>query len=240
MSVYISALVIIVITRIPLLHKYVKILNTFIHEFGHALFSMITFGGVHRIKLNSDTSGYAITTSKWWIGRVITAFAGYPFSTLFSSFMLYLLYKHQAIAVLWTITIILVLSIILWLRDLLSLAWSLPITIIFILALRYSLNVDWLMYILMVIILIDSISSTFTVAKLSIRDHTNAGDASSLSKLTFIPSQVWGLIFIVCSLSITIYTFLAIIGFMPDFYGQFIDFLLRIYALVHNLLKDTI
>lgn len=108
-----------------------------------------------------------------------------------------------------------VVSIILWLRDLLSLAWSLPIIIIFILALRYSLNVDWLMYILMVIILIDSISSTFTVAKLSIRDHTNAGDASSLSKLTFIPSQIWGLIFIVCSLSITIYTFLVIIGFMP-------------------------
>jgi hypothetical protein len=240
MSLFISAIIIIAITRIPIIHKYVKLLTTFIHESGHGIFALVTLGGINRIKLNSDTSGYAITTSKWWVGRLVTAFAGYPFSTFFPSLMLYLLYKQQAAAVLWTLSIMLAVAILLWLRDLLSLAWALPITTIFILALRYSWNLDWLLFILMVIILVDSISSTFTIAKLSLRDHKNAGDATAMSELTFIPAQVWGIIFIGTSFTIAIYTLSALLGWVPDYYAVTIDFLTDSYKVIHQHLDNTL
>lgn len=220
----VSALVIAIITQIPFIHRYAKLLNTFIHEVvGHALFSILSFGGVRKVKLNADTSGYAIVSSTWWGGRIITTFAGYPAASLFPSFMIYLLHKGYTKPVIWILTVLLCLAVLLWLRDILSLAWGIPLICGFILAIKYNINLEWPLFILMTIILIDSVTSSIVVAKLSFLNPRAAGDATDLNDLTLIPAQVWGVIFLLISVVATGYTFLVLAGLAPDYYAGVVD-----------------
>ncbi|MEV5027894.1 M50 family metallopeptidase [Paenibacillus sp. LPE1-1-1.1] len=232
MDLLISAVVIAVITQIPVVHKYAKLLNTFVHEIGHALFSILSFGGVRRIKLNADTSGYAEVMSTWWGGRVITAFSGYPFASIFPSFMLYLLFRGYGRIVLWILTVMLCLSVLLWLRDILSLIWSAPLIAGFILAIKYDVSLDWPLYILMTVILVDSMSSSIIIAHLSFSDYRNAGDATDLFELTLIPPQVWGILFFLISTTIIAYTPLIMVGVVPDYYSIVIESVNDLYEFV--------
>ncbi|QYR19222.1 M50 family metallopeptidase [Paenibacillus sp. sptzw28] len=234
MQLVISAVVVAIITQIPILHRYTKLLNTFIHEVGHALFSIISFGGVRKIKLNADTSGYAEVVSTWWGGRVITTFAGYPFASLFPSFMLYLLYRGYGEVVLWILTVMICLCALLWLRDLLSLAWAVPLIAGFILAMKFDVNLEWLLYILMTIILVDSVSSSIIIARLSFCNYRSAGDATHLFELTMIPPQFWGAVFVLISIATVGYTALVIAGLVPDYYSNVVGVVATVYRFIAN------
>ena len=46
-------------------YRYLAILITLLHEFGHAFMAKVTFGKVYKIHLNPDTSGVTETTGGW-------------------------------------------------------------------------------------------------------------------------------------------------------------------------------
>jgi hypothetical protein len=196
-------------------------------------------GGVRKIKLNADTSGYAEITSSWWGGRVTTAFGGYPFASVFPSFMIYLLEQGFGEVVLWTLTMMLCLSAIFWLRDLMSLAWASPLIAGFIMAIKYHINLDWALFILMTIILLDSLSSSLTVARLSLRNYRSAGDATDLFDMTLIPPQIWGIIFVLISFLTFGYTVLLLVDLVPDYYSNVITTASEVFYFIEKFLRGT-
>jgi hypothetical protein len=180
--IYVLIIVSIVITQIPILNKYLSLINTIFHEWGHAFMALLTGGQVYRIKLNMDTNGFAQTGSKWWIGRFLTVISGYPFSALFPCFMIYLILKEEYVIVYWTLATMLAITIVLWLRDLFSLVWAGSVLLLLTVLIKYDMDVKWLIFLIMNIALINSIKSAWVVFVLSIKDYRNAGDATALSQ----------------------------------------------------------
>lgn len=55
-------IVAILVTKLPIISKYFAIINTLIHETGHQLASILTFGKAHQIQLFANTEGLAISS----------------------------------------------------------------------------------------------------------------------------------------------------------------------------------
>lgn len=64
----------------------INLIVTFLHEFGHAFFAIITGGSVHSIEINADGSGLAMTGGGI---RGIVLMGGYIGSALFGNILLY-------------------------------------------------------------------------------------------------------------------------------------------------------
>lgn len=72
-----------VLVNIPIFGNYIKIINTVIHESGHAL--MALFGGkVQHISLFLNTEGVTYTSHSGWFGGFLTGVSGYVFSSFFA------------------------------------------------------------------------------------------------------------------------------------------------------------
>jgi hypothetical protein len=70
-------------------YRYLAILITLLHEFGHAFMAKVTFGKVYKIHLNSDTSGVTETTGGW--RSLFILLSGYPSPLLFSGLFVWFL-----------------------------------------------------------------------------------------------------------------------------------------------------
>jgi len=69
----------------------INILVTFLHEFWHAFFALITGWSVKWIEINSDWSWFAITA--WWIRDIVVA-GWYIWSAIFWNILLYVWFKN--------------------------------------------------------------------------------------------------------------------------------------------------
>lgn len=187
-----------ILLKIPVIGKYVAVVNTLIHEVGHALVSKLTFGSVDKIELFSNTEGTAWSSSRFWIGRVLTSLAGYPAASATGFLFLYLIYNQKYIYVLIILLVVLIFSFIFWIRNLYGLFWVITFSAFIVALIMYNntiLTENVLLFITS-IIFVESITSAFTILKLSITQPTNAGDATNLWKsIIFIPSPVWGVLF---------------------------------------------
>lgn len=72
-----------------LVYRFLAILITLLHEFGHAFIAKITFGKVYKIHLNRDTSGVTQTTGGW--RSLFVLLSGYPAPILFSGLFVWFL-----------------------------------------------------------------------------------------------------------------------------------------------------
>jgi len=70
----------------------VRLFVTFIHEIGHALAALVTFGGVNRVELDPSGSGVTFTRGGWGI---LISTAGYVTTTLYGSGLLLFLRKAR-------------------------------------------------------------------------------------------------------------------------------------------------
>ena len=70
----------------------IRLFVTFIHEIGHALAALVTFGGVNRVALAWNGSGVTFTKGGW--GLLISS-AGYLTTTLYGSALLLMLRKQR-------------------------------------------------------------------------------------------------------------------------------------------------
>lgn len=192
-----------ILLKMPVIGKYIAVINTLIHEVGHALVAMFTFGKVEKIELFANTSGTAWSSSRFWIGRVLTSLAGYPFASATSYLFLYLIINQKYIYVLGILLIMLVFSFILWVRNLYGFFWIITFLVFMNGLIIYdnaTLTYNILLFIT-TIIFMESISSAFDIFKLSFTQPTKAGDATSLWKsIIFAPSPIWGTFFFVQSL----------------------------------------
>ena len=183
--------------RIPVIGKWFNLINTAIHELGHALMALILEGSVKKIELFNDASGTTTTSTKTKFGSFLVAIIGYPFSSFMSLFIFYLLTVGYERGVLAGISILFLFMLLLWVRNIYGALW-----IIFFCTINgyiiytnnaYYIHIASLLY--AVFIAIDAVFSTLIVLFLSVKQKDKAGDATLLKKITGIPAFIWGLVF---------------------------------------------
>lgn len=199
--IYIFAAVALLLPRVPVVGKFFNIINTAIHEFGHALVALILQGKVHKIELMRDTSGSTVTQCKTLFGNILVSIAGYPFAAATGFFCCFLISVGYQKGIVIGLSLLFIVMLALWVRNWYGFIW---------IVLFCALN-GWLIYtdnshyielaalFYSVVIVIESVSSSFILLILSFKDSSAAGDATNLAKFTHIPAFIWALLFLAFS-----------------------------------------
>lgn len=183
--------------RVPYVGIAMRVVNTMLHEFSHALIAFLFSGKIQSVKLFSNTEGEITISGNNRIIQFLTALAGYPLSAMSGMGILYLLINDYQDIALWLLIGIASVLLLLFVRNTYGVIWL----IVFI---GINLNVLILeIYPLMsllgliysFIILTEAVHSVISLLVLSIRNPKMAGDATVLTKLTFLPSLFWALCF---------------------------------------------
>ena len=172
-------------------------INTAIHEFGHAIMALIVEGNVKKIELFQNASGVTTTTTKTKFGGFLVTFIGYPFSSFVSYIIFYLISAGYEKGIVIGISIVFLFMLLLWIRNIYGALWILAFCSIngYLIYLNNQQFVEIAALLYATMIAVDALISAFTVLFLSIRQKDAAGDASSLKKITGIPAVIWGLLF---------------------------------------------
>lgn len=194
---YVYLLLAYLVTLVPVVGKYFSVLNTLFHEVGHGIFALLFRGNIRSISLFANTEGEIVTSSPFWLGRVVTSLAGYPFSSFTAFLCFYFIDKNLVEYVLYGFITITTFSLLLWIRNLYGLIWSIS----FIALCGYliwngnrSIQTHFTFF-LSAIILTQSVATAFAILKLSLVHPKQAGDATNLANETYIPAFIWGMVF---------------------------------------------
>lgn len=187
----------IILTNIPILGNYIRIINTLIHESGHAIIAILG-GKVHTISLFMNTEGVTYTSHSNWFGSFFTGIAGYVFSSIIAFLSFWLISRKQYKPLIFILLLFIGLNLLLWVRNFYGLFWLISFGAFFIWLLfkgTASIVQNFLL-IIASILLVESVTSSFTILLLSFMQPDSAGDATGLAKSTiFIPTQIWGIFF---------------------------------------------
>lgn len=174
----------------PLISVPFNWLESYFHELSHGLAALITGGRVVQIQLFPNGAG--LCTTQGGI-RFVISLMGYLGATLFGYFICRLAQGFQAQAR-WIYPVfiaLMTLSLILWVRDVLT-AFIIGVLIaLFVVKWRFvkshSLGL-WLKF-TGIIVLLNSVYSP-----LYLIDGRHLGDGASLASMTFIPEIIWALL----------------------------------------------
>lgn len=114
---FISSLLYLIVINLPvigLIAQPINILCTFLHEFGHAFFAIITGGSVQSMAVNMDGSGVTYTMGG---NAAILTMGGYVGSALFGNIMLRLADTHTAQPVLKVLSGVMFITSIIWFNN---------------------------------------------------------------------------------------------------------------------------
>ncbi|MEI7595322.1 MAG: M50 family metallopeptidase [Bacteroidota bacterium] len=187
-----------ILSRVPIIGKFIKCVNTLIHESGHAFTALITSGSVLEVELLSDTSGSATIVSKSWIAKVLVSISGYVFSSAVSFGMLYLLKHNYFNHILYFLIGLAVFNLIFWVRNLYGIIWILIFGALCggVLYLKNeNLTLVWLI-VVCTIVFSDALFSTIELLFISIMQPKKSSDAVNLAKSTWLPAFIWALLFV--------------------------------------------
>ena len=194
--------------------------TTFIHEGSHAIASLIMGEQVHRIVINPDTSGYMQhTVSGGMFAQGFIGSAGYIGAALFGGALIVLSsFEKISKIVLGLLGLIFLSAIILYIRDLFTLAvcgfLSASLLLIAWKGGRY-LNFFAINF-LAVQCSLNSFGDVITLLQLSMgapKSQYSAGlsDAEALSKVLFLPAMFWSVLWIVIAV-VSLYKAVKISG----------------------------
>lgn len=185
-----------VLTRLIPFSSLFRNLDTMIHEFGHAIITLITSGQVSRIELNADHSGVTYTTiSSTWSGLPI-GLAGYMGSSIFVIVLFYLYHKRRQREGILLTGIIALIMLVLYVHDGFGLYWLIGFIIVsglMIIAPEWLRNGYY--FVILFLTLEESVLSSVSILWLSITTPSAAGDATGLASQFGIPAVIWGVIF---------------------------------------------
>ncbi|MBO0962857.1 M50 family metallopeptidase [Neobacillus sp. MM2021_6] len=182
--------------HVPILGNYVKVVNTLIHESGHALIALLG-GKVETISLFMNSEGATVSSQSTWIGSFFTSLAGYTFAS-FMAFLSFLLIGRKKGTLLIDILLAFIfLNLIFWVRNPYGVFWLCSFAAAFLfLLIKGSQKVrDNLLLLIASILLVDSVQSAYEILLISVGQPQAAGDASNLAQLTILPAFIWGLFF---------------------------------------------
>ena len=201
-KVFLLTAVAVCILQLPYIGLFFQAANTLVHESGHALATWLANGRVQHIHLFSNTEGVTLAaiSSQW--GQIVTGLSGYTFASLFACLLAWIWYKQRTNVALVLLLTLSVINLFFWMRNVYGIVWVLGF-MIFLLSLLLTKNTAWkngASFVLLVMMVIDSIRSSFTVALISLWSPERAGDAALLEQMTFAPAAIWGILFFVQAL----------------------------------------
>ncbi|PFO04773.1 hypothetical protein COJ85_10955 [Bacillus sp. AFS076308] len=198
-----------ILIHVPIIGNYVKIINTLIHETGHAIIAL--FGGkVETISLFMNSEGATISDQSTWMGSFFTSLAGYTLASFMAFLSFLLLRRKKEILLIDILLAFIFLNLIFWVRNPYGIFWLFSFAFAFLfLLIKGSQGVrDHLLLLIAAILLVDSVQSTFEILFLSVLQPQAAGDAANLAQLTgFLPAAFWGLFFFLQALWFCFYGF---------------------------------
>ena len=187
-----------VLPKIPYVGKFFNVINTGIHELGHALMALILQGQVLKIELFGDTSGAAVTKSANRFSAMLVSLSGYLFASAVAYLAFYLIHIGYVQHFIIGLSLVFLLMLILWVRNWFGVVWVVLFVALNSFLIYYGnelyINIAALFY--GVMILIESVWSTLVVLFLSIVNPDAAGDAANLKKQTHVPAFIWALLFV--------------------------------------------
>lgn len=173
--------------NIPILSIPFNWLESYFHEISHGLAAIATGGKIVSIQLFADGAG--LCTSKGGI-RFVTSFMGYAGAALWGALIYRLASAHLNIAkgVSLLIIALLVLTAVLWARDILTLFILGILILLFSLKLKLADNqyVQLFLQLFGLIVLLNALMSP-----LYLLDGRALGDGATLASITLIPEIIW-------------------------------------------------
>lgn len=195
-QLYFLLIAAIVIRQIPIVSIPLNWLETYFHEISHGIAALLTGGKIISIQLFPNGSG--LCTSQGGFGFLISFF-GYAGATIWGWFIFTLAKSHQRTAQITSVLMIVLLlsSIILWARDILTIIIisSLAVMFVFVIKMRRLNTLQLLLKFFGLSILLNSLFSPTYLF-----DGRNLGDGAALAKMTLIPEFIWVLLWCVLAI----------------------------------------
>lgn len=184
---WLTLVIALVIMQLPIVSIPFKWLESYFHEISHGFAAIVTGGTIIQIQLFPNGAGLCTTQGG---SRFVVSFMGYFGATIWG-FLLYRLAQasqQKAKLIIALIASLLVLSMIFWVRDLLTLIILLIVLALVLSAFKVS-SVKYVQLILKVMAMMVLLNSL--MSPMYLIDGRALGDGATLAKLTFIPEIVW-------------------------------------------------
>lgn len=202
---------------------FVSFFPVLVHELGHAFAAQLTGGYIHDIRMvltpkkqqALGSQGYALTSNKGRLSKIITIFCGYLSAPLMLILSVYFITNNKSY-----IFILLSIFFMIFYFAHTKQKW-LPLLLL-IICLYFGYNnlistyeiildsMDIVYSVLIGLLLGESVQSIITTAKVTFVDHDKDWDGALLKQYTLIPASVWWLVWT----SISLYSVYFTINYM--------------------------
>ena len=188
-----------IILQLPFVSIPFKWLESYFHEISHGLAALLTGGSIIQIQLFPNGAGLCTTRGG---SSFVISLMGYGGAILWGCLIYSLASVNKRIAQAFSMLLValFVFSILLWVRDLLTLLIVLVLLALVIAQLKYSSQkyLQKLLQITGLLVLVNSLLSP-----LYLLDGQSRGDGAALANLTYIPEIVWVVLWLAAGLYAT-------------------------------------
>lgn len=191
----IELLLALILTRIPYLSVPFKWLESYFHELSHGLATLLTGGAVSHIQLFPNGAGLCFSQGGW---PVAIGFAGYFGAALWGLLIFNLATWRQGIRLSFALLgLAVLLTMLLWGRDLLTLGILSLLALLFLLPLKLSHSppLTLSLRVMALMVMLNALASPAVLFGL-----TGQGDAAMLAQLTWMPAVFWVTLWLLTSL----------------------------------------
>ena len=193
---YLILLSCLAVMYIPYIGKYIRVLETMIHEGGHVLMAAILGTKIAKINLFSDTSGETHIAGAGKFKTVLIALVGYPFSSVFAYGSFWAIEQNYHYFLIGTFCAVTLFFLLFYLRNKYGIFWA--ITFIaanaYVLYLQKMEIINILAIVYADILFLSSLFSCVILVYLSFKSPNKAGDAALIRKSVHIPAQITALL----------------------------------------------
>lgn len=187
----------IVLRQLPFISIPFNWLETYFHEISHGIAAIFTGGSIVNIQLFSNGAGLCTTQGG---NRFLVSFSGYAGAVIWGA-MIYIAAKsHQRLAQVFSVFILLLLvvTLLLWARDVLTIFICVVLLIIFLLSVNTKKikTLQLLLQLFGMVVLLNSLYSPFYLL-----DGRAIGDGANLANLTLLPEFFWVVIWSIMGLT---------------------------------------
>lgn len=198
---YALPFVVLISNRIPFAGKFLRIINTLIHESGHSLLALLTRGEVYEVELFGNRSGTATVKTKGKLSFFLVSIAGYILGSAFAFLMFYFISIEKYNVVIYVVASIALLNLTFLVRNTYGIFWLITFILILLLV-NFYLN-DFFQFVftawISAVMLFEAFYSSIELVIIASKNPKSSGDAASLARITDIPALLWALFFVLQS-----------------------------------------
>ncbi|WP_052339720.1 M50 family metallopeptidase [Gorillibacterium massiliense] len=190
-----------ILTRLIPFSSFFRNVDTMVHEFGHAIVTLMLSGRVMNISLYPDHSGVTRSLVANGFRMVPVALAGYVIASLFAWLLFSLYARGKYTAGLGIITAIAAVSLLLFVRNSFGVTWLIGFLVLTIVVFLLPAAVQKYYFLLIAFLsLEESAMGPVTLILYSLQAPSRAGDAAILADVTPLPAIAWSVIMLIIAL----------------------------------------